>query len=165
MTGEVRFCCRIEVSYTTHVLSNFRVFGFVLASGIVWTDAPGNFGASEQWAGRVCSVICQVHTNIFLPVQTGPIDHGYTQRAVCRIPALRLAHAFVKDWPSLLQWVCSAAHRSCQRRYTCRQKSRLRHGAGLTNFGIVTNYARKPLDGAARVWYNRHVLLYRDEHI
>ncbi len=33
-------------------------------------------------------------------VQTVPIYLGYVQRAVCRIPPLRPAHALVKDWPS-----------------------------------------------------------------
>ncbi len=36
--------------------------------------ASGNFRAGEQWAGRVCSVICQVHMNIFVAVKTGPIS-------------------------------------------------------------------------------------------
>jgi len=36
--------------------------------------ASGNFGAGEQWAGRVCSVICQVYTTISVPVETVPIS-------------------------------------------------------------------------------------------
>jgi len=36
--------------------------------------ASGNLGASEQWAGRVCSVIYQVHTKIFVAVKTVPIS-------------------------------------------------------------------------------------------
>ena len=35
--------------------------------------ASGNLGAGERWAGRVCSVICQVHSNIFVAVKTVPI--------------------------------------------------------------------------------------------
>ena len=34
----------------------------------------GNLRAGEQWAGRVCSVICQVYTKIFVPVKTVPIS-------------------------------------------------------------------------------------------
>ena len=40
----------------------------------------GNFGASEQWAGRVCSVACQVHTNIRVAVETGPILDAFRLR-------------------------------------------------------------------------------------
>jgi len=59
---------------------------------IAW-GASGNFGASEQWAGRVFSVICQVHTKIFVPVKTVPILDAFRLRKAHRNepPDLRMA--------------------------------------------------------------------------
>ena len=74
----------------------------------------GNFGASEQWAGRVCSVACQVHTNIRVAVETGPILDAFRLRRGPWERATRPAHGLCGDWPSLLQWTCSPAHWSCQ---------------------------------------------------
>jgi len=55
---------------------------------------------SEQWAGRVCSVICQVHTNIFMAVKTGPISDAFRLRGDPRERATRPAHGLCGDWPS-----------------------------------------------------------------
>ena len=42
--------------------------------------ASGNFGASEQWAGRVCSVASQIHTNICVAAKTVPILAAFRLR-------------------------------------------------------------------------------------
>ena len=73
---------------------------FSLASG------AGNFGAREQWAGRVCSAICQVHTNILVSVETVPILSAFRLRGDPREWAIRAPHGLCGDWHSLLQWPC-----------------------------------------------------------
>ena len=130
--------------------------GGCICPGVPSRGASGNFGASKQWTGRVCSVICQVHTNICVAVKTVPIfdacslrgdpreraagpPHGLcgdwpsqTSRQrlgrsptlpslsrECRVSADRVLVCSAVDWHSLLQWACSPAHGSCQRRYTC----------------------------------------------
>ncbi len=55
---------------------------------------------------------------------TGPISDATV--VVPGVPCLGAGSVLVYttvDWHSLLQWACSPAHWSCQRRYTCRQKS------------------------------------------
>jgi len=72
-----------------------RSLGWVAAKGIqvvlrLWT-----------WqAGRVCSMICQVHTNIFVPVQTVPILDAFRLRGGSRERAVRPARGRCGDWPS-----------------------------------------------------------------
>ena len=63
----------------------------------------GNFGAVEQWAGRVCSVICQVHTNTFVASKTVPILDAFRLRGSPRERATRPPPGLCGDWPSLLQ--------------------------------------------------------------
>ena len=62
--------------------------------------ASGNFGPSKQLAGRVFSVICQVHTKIFVAVKTVPILDAFRLRGGAQERATRPPHGLCGDWPS-----------------------------------------------------------------
>lgn len=67
-----------ELSFIVDELINSAKIIITLSGNLVnqthTAGAAGDFGASKQWAGRVFSVICQVHTNVFVSAKTGPIS-------------------------------------------------------------------------------------------
>jgi hypothetical protein len=60
----------------------------------------GNLRVSEQWAGHVCSVSCQVHTNILVAVKTGPICAQAMRGSGGPFPWVSAQTERVQDWPS-----------------------------------------------------------------